>query len=754
MRVIIENAKWLCAPWDTEEPPVFRKEIPLDEEIKSARLTVTAMGIYEAVINGERVSDYLFAPGWTMYDKRLQYQSYDVTACLKRGENILDITAGNGWCVGKIGYEGRRKLWADKPEILASLELEYASGEKVTYLTDGTWKVGKGPIRSSDFFDGEVYDARITPCEFAQPVICSRGYDNLIPQEGDEIRTIEELSVKKVIVTPKGETVLDFGQNITGMVEFEVEASAGDEIEINHAEVLDADGNFYTKNYRGITAHTKYVCKDGYQKYRPHFSFQGFRYIRLNKWPHEIKDLTDAAGIKAHVVHTVMERTGDFKCSDAAVNRLFENIVWGQKDNFLDVPTDCPQRDERCGWTGDALAFIRTASYNYNVENFFRKWLRDLKACQAENGSVPRVVPNILYDDCACAAWADAAVICPWQVYMTYGNRDVLSEQFESMRRWVEFVRAQGENEYLWESGRQYGDWMAFDGPCPWEDISQEAEYSGGTHPYLVSSAFYARSTELLVKAGNALGKDMSEYSALYEKIRSEFQKRYMADGKIISDTQTAWTLALQFGLAPDRETAAKNLAGLIKSAGGTLKTGFVGTPHLLHALSDNGYEHLAYSLLLRRECPSWLYAVERGATTMWERWDAILPDGSINKSANNSFNHYAYGAVGDWLYQTAAGIAPTEQAPGFKHIRFAPKSDERLDWCKAEIKTAHGKVSGGWHRDNGRVTYELTVPYGCTAEIALDGINETVGGGTHKFVYEETPAIKQLKADELICQK
>lgn len=754
MRLLMENAKWLCAPWETEELPVFRKEIVIGKTAKRATLTVTAMGIYEAEINGERVSDYLFAPGWTMYPKRLQYQSYDVTAYLKLGENVLDISAAGGWCAGKIGYEGRQKIWAEKPEILAVLEIEYASGEKAAYLTDDTWKVGKGPIRSSDFFDGEVYDARIKPCEFAIPVICNRGYDNLIPQEGDEIQVIEELAVKRVIITAKGETVLDFGQNITGMVEFEVKADAGDEIEISHAEVLDADGNFYTENYRGISAKIKYICRDGKQKYRPHFTFQGFRYIRLNKWPCEIKEVNDAADIRALVVHTVMERTGDFKCSDDKVNKLFENIVWGQRDNFLDVPTDCPQRDERCGWTGDAQAFVRTASYNYNVENFFKKWLRDLKACQAENGSVPRVVPYMLYDDCACAAWSDAAVICPWQIYMTYGNKDILNEQFDSMRRWVEFVRSQGENEYLWESGRQYGDWMAFDGPCPWEDISQEAQCSGGTHPYLVSSAFYAYSTSLLVKAGNALGKDMSEYSELHKKIRSEFQKRYMANGKIISNTQTAWTLALQFDLAPDRKMAAEKLAGLIKEAGGALKTGFVGTPYLLHALSDNGYENLAYSLLLRSECPSWLYTVNQGGTTMWERWDGILPDGSINTSSNNSFNHYAYGAVGDWLYQTAAGISPTERAPGFKHIRFAPKSDERLDWCRAEIKTAHGKVSGGWSREEGKITYELTVPKNCTAEIVLDGINETVGSGNHKFVYEEAEAVKQLKADEYICQK
>ncbi len=730
---LLKNAKWLRAPWDDGVPPVFRKEFNIKSRIAKAELTVTAMGIYEAELNGIRIGKDLFAPGWTMYQKRLQYQKYDVTELVNSGDNTLDITVANGWCVGKVSYEGRRRVWAHQPEVIAALEIETCDGEKTVLYSDDSWQAGKGPVRMAEFFDGEIYDARIEKSEFVKSVLTHREHSNLIPQEGVPVRVTETLEVKDFIITPKGETVLDFGQNMTGTVEFEINAKCGDEVRISHAEVLDDDGNFFTENYRGAGGVIEYTCKSGEQKYSPRFIFQGFRYIRLDKWPKTVKGIEDVKSIRALVIHSDMERTGFFECSDAQVNKFFNNVVWGQRSNFLEIPTDCPQRNERCGWTGDAQVFVRTASYNYNVETFFRKWLNDLKACQMANGAVPLVIPDVVYDKEPSAAWSDAAVICPWQIYLTYGNIQILQDQFESMRAWVEFVRAQGQDEYLWEQGRQYGDWCALDAPCPWPEISKDGSLSGATHPYLVSSAYYAYSTKLLIKAGHALGKDMSEYEALYSKIKSSYQKKYIPNGKIISNTQTAWALSLYFDLLDDKAYGAAQLAELVKQAGTALTTGFIGTPYLLHALSDNGYTELAYSLLLRREYPSWLYAVGMGATTIWERWNGITPDGKLNPSDMNSFNHYAYGAAADWLYQTVAGIAPDENAPGFKHIIFAPKPDNRLDHCRASIDTKYGTVSGGWKRENGSIHYELIIPEGCSATLHLNNKTEQVEGGTHR---------------------
>ena len=404
-----------------------------------------------------------------MYQKRLQYQSYDVTPYLRQGENTLDITVARGWCCGKIGFEKRSRIWAPQPEVIASLRAVDDQGVEQKIYTDMHWQVGTGPIRSSEFFDGETYDARMQPGKFTAPICTERSKNHLIAQEGEAVRVTEALSPVAVIHTPKGETVLDFGQNISGFVEFQVDAEDGDVVEFTHAEILDAQGNFYRGNYRTAQTRITYLCKNGSQYYHPHFAFQGFRYIRLDKWPGKMENLADAQGFRALVVHSDMKRIGDFSCSNERVNRLFQNILWGQRGNFLDVPTDCPQRCERLGWTGDAQVFIRAASYNYDVERFFRKWLRDLAACQFPDGGVPRVVPDVLKDKTCAAGWGDAAVICPWQLYLSYGDKQVLEEQFESMRAWIEYLRAQGEDECLWNTGVQYGDWLGLDAPCRWE---------------------------------------------------------------------------------------------------------------------------------------------------------------------------------------------------------------------------------------------------------------------------------------------
>ncbi|MCL2107521.1 MAG: family 78 glycoside hydrolase catalytic domain, partial [Oscillospiraceae bacterium] len=519
--------------------------------------------------------------------------------------------------------------------------------------------------------------------------------------------------VRQVLVTPEGKTVLDFGQNLTGYVEFRIQGPAGAKGTLRHAEVLDAEGNFYTANLRGAKQQVEFTCDGNEHVFKPKFCFMGFRYIQPENWPCEIKpeDFT------AIVVHSEMKRTGRFECSEPLLNRLFENIVWGQKSNFLDVPTDCPQRDERMGWTGDAQIFCRTASYLFDVERFFTKWLADLASEQLEDGGVPHVIPKAHWDGDSSTGWADAAVICPWQMYLSYGDKEILRRQFDSMKAWVDYMLARAKNGNLLR-GKHFGDWLCLDlNPTPNK---------------VLRNAYFAYSTEILIKAGEVLGIPMEDYKEQLRLILANFRKTYIREGRMAHNTQTACALALYFGLAEGgaRMGVAAQLAKIIRKTG-HIKTGFLGTPYLLHALSANGCTALAYDLLLRREYPSWLYPVTQGATTIWERWDGQRPDGSFQDTGMNSFNHYAYGAVGDWLLGVVCGIQTDEKRPGFRHIIFAPQADPRLGWARGEIETRHGLVRAGWRSTDTGFAYEFTVPEGCTAEIRLDGEVLEIGPGT-----------------------
>ena len=541
----------------------------------------------------------------------------------------------------------------------------------------------------------------------------------LAPQRGEMIREMERIKPVSLLHTPQGDTLIDFGQNLAGYVEFKVKANAGDQILLQHAEILDKDGNFYTGNLRTAKQEINFICNGEEQVYHPHFSFQGFRYVKLVQWPGEIS-LDDFTAI---VIYSNMKRTGDFSCSDERINKLFQNIVWGQKGNFVDVPTDCPQRDERLGWLGDAQVFVRTASYNFDVEKFFSKWLYDLKTCQYSNGSIPYIVPNVFYYHEASAAWADAAVICPWQIYLTYGNKKILEQQFESMRRFIEYVKQIGSSPYLWDDGEHYGDWLALD--------AEEGSYRGATDDFLIATAFFAYSTSLFIKAGHVLKQNMAEYEILYENIRKAYQEKYIDGGKLT--TQTSLVLTLYFKLYRNENERAKmsdQLAALIHEAGDHLTTGFVGTPYLLHALSENGYSDLAYKLLLRDEYPSWLYSVKMGATTVWEHWDGMKPDGTMWSDRMNSFNHYAYGAVADWMYGVMAGIQTDETAPGFQHVIFRPVTNSEISTVSASIETRQGRVSSSWHKEGNKTVYEFVVP--CSATAHIDDQTYELGKGQH----------------------
>lgn len=717
---MLERSEWIkgCEK-NLRGGTVYLKNFRCAAKAEKAILEITALGVYEAKLNGERVGDFILAPGWTSYLNRLQVQSYDVTDMLKT-ENSLEVTVGQGWRAIANKRDGSDFLGYRDMALIAELTLVYADGTAESIVTDSSWTARESKLRYTNMYDGDIYDATFKAGNARHCICVDLEKDMLIPQEGEKIVEHERMPALQIIKTPAGETVIDFGQNMTGYVEFRIKGTPGTQATISHGETLDRDGNFYNANYRSADAQIKFICDGEEHTYKSALTFFDFRYIRLENWPDEVKK----ENFTAIVVHSDIRRTGYFECSDETVNKLFKNIIWGQKSNFLDVPTDCPQRDERLGWTGDAQVFVRTASLNFDVERFFKKWLHDLAADQGHDGCVPHVVPNIFDDMGGSSAWSDAAVICPWEIYRTYGDKKILEDQFDSMKAWIDWMRERSENGRR-SGGSHFGDWLGLDSP--------EGSYKGSTPDDLIATAYYKYSTELFIKSAHALGRDVSEYENIPAEAVKAFRREYMENGRVKNATQTACVLALYFDITDDRAATATQLNELVKRAG-HLETGFVGTPYLLHALSDNGYAETAYDLLLRREYPSWLYPISKGATTVWEHWDGIKPDGTMWSTDMNSFNHYAYGAVADWMYGAAAGINSDPDRPGFEHIIFRPVTDRRLDFVKASIDTRRGTVASEWRRENGRIKYIFTVPEGCGASAVIDGEKHEVGVGTHEF--------------------
>ncbi len=732
--------------------PLFRKEFALDKGIKSARVYVTSLGLYELKINGNRLSDALFTPGWTSYNKRLQYQVYDVTDLLEKGENAVAATLGDGWFRGHLAgwVKDNRNYYGDKLALLMQIKIEYEDGATEIIVTDSTWKSSTGPILSSDIYNGETYDARLEKAGW-----CSVDFDDsdwnqvetldhskniLIAQAGPPVKRIQEVKAIEIIKTPKGETVLDFGQNMVGWVKFKVKGQPGDKVVLRHAEILDPEGNFYITNLKGAKQTIEYTLKSNEEEiFEPHFTFQGFRYVAVDQFPGE-PDLDNFVGI---VVHSEMEVTGSFECSNPLVNKLQQNILWGQKDNFLDVPTDCPQRAERLGWTGDAQVFVETASFNMDVASFFTKWLGDLEADQFDDGSATHIVPYLPVlgeGGAGGAAWADAATIVPWVIYQKYGDVRILENQYESMKRWVDYMKKEAGNSYLFTSGFHYGDWLAF--------ATDRSDYPGATTcKEIISSAFFAYSTSLLIRTAKVLNKkdDTETYEKLYNNIKKAFQDEFITpNGTVTSNTQTAYLLALAFDLVPEnlKEKSAKKLADDVRKFG-HITTGFVGTPFICHVLTKFGYNDLAYMLLNRTEYPSWLYPITKGATTIWERWDGIKPDGSINTKAAfsndedemmNSFNHYAYGAIGDWMYNTVAGIKQDETSSGYKKIIVQPWPGGGLTFAKADFESIYGKISSDWKIENEKFVLEVEIPPNTTAKVFVPDGNEESGFKEHNI--------------------
>ena len=724
----ILNAQWIkCPKAERDCEIVFTKEFNIKKEVVSASFEVTSLGVYLARINGERVGDFILAPGWTSYKKRLQVDTYDVTDMLKENKNKIALGVAPGWkAFNYFGmHSGDSMLGFNEVAAICALTVEYADGETEIITSGGDWKCENGKTIYSNLYNGYIYNPAFVDINPCNAIVFSKDRKILLDRQGEKVVEQERLSPVEIIITPKGETVLDFGQNMTGYVEFKIKGNKGEKATISHAEVLDAEGNFYTDNLRSAKAQAVFICDGKEHTYKSEYNFFGFRYIRLENWSDEVKK----ENFTAIVIHSDMKRTGYFECSDERVNKLFSNIIWGQKGNFVDVPTDCPQRDERLGWTGDAQVFVKTASYNFDVERFFTKWLADLRADQTDWGSIPHVIPGVFGPDDNCsAAWADASTICPWQIYQTYGNTDILKDSLESMKKYIEFIE-EHSFDGIWCRSWHFGDWLNLDGSSP-EDCSK------GTEKDLIATAYYIYSSNILAKTMALCGEDNAELLEKREKSILAFRREYMENGRIKSEyaTQTACVLAVHFGISDDIAETAKQLNELVTECG-HLKTGFVGTPYLLHALSDNGYSETAYSLLLREEYPSWLFSVKMGATTIWEHWDSVREDGTMWSTSMNSFNHYAYGSVADWLYGDAAGIKIDEDRPGFESITFAPLTDSRLTYVKASIESRKGLVKSEWKTENGKTVYTFTVPDGVDAKVILGGETTKIGAGVTEIV-------------------
>jgi len=775
------KASWISIQSETTEKgskpaQYFRKDFTIGKKIKSARVYITSLGLYQLFLNGQKVSTDLFTPGWTSYKNRIQYQTYDVTPMIQQ-KNSIGAIVGDGWYRGNIGWGNENGYYGSKLALLAQLHINYTDGTSETINTDVSWKATTGPIVFSDIYNGESYDARkemigwsksgFNDGTWGKVTLLDQSKKILIAPQGVSVKTIEEIKPVKLITTAKGEMVFDMGQNMVGWIKLRIAGKKGDQVTLKFAEVLDKEGNFYTDNLRAAKATDLYILKgDGEEIFEPHFTFHGFRFLKIEGMSSQ-PSLDQITGM---VIHSDMKPTGTFTCSDPMINQLQHNIQWGQKGNFLDVPTDCPQRDERLGWTGDAQVFSMTAAFNFNVAPFYTKWMRDVAADQLPSGLVPHVIPDVLKGGGGSTAWADVSLIVPWTTYLAYGDQRILEVQYPSMKAWVDYMTSRAGDDFLWTGDYHFGDWLAF--------ATNNSDYPGATtEKDLIATAYYSYSSGLLAKIAGIIGKkqDAEKYAQLSGNIKKAFIHEFVTpSGRLVSHTQTAYSMALAFNLLPEDliPKAAAYLAGDVKKFG-HLTTGFVGTPLLCKTLSANGYEDLAFMLLNRREYPSWLYPVTQGATTIWERWDGQKPDGSFQDVGMNSFNHYAYGAIGEWLYRYVAGMDIDPNAPGYKHILLSPHPGGGLSNASVEFASLYGQVKSAWKLDGNDFVYKVTVPSNTTATVTLPAAKQeqltlnaqplpatlakglkqsdkevtlNIGSGTYEFRYPAAGFKKEIK--------
>ena len=733
----MNKAKWIQSP-NVDNVSCFKKIINLNKNLKKATLKITSMGFYRVYINKKDISDNIFMPGWTSFLNRVQYQTYDITHLLRKN-NVIDILLSEG-------FGGAKKIaWPTleypyfKPSLIFVMELEYIDGSKEYVRSDDSIDVYSSFVISSSIYDGEVQNKNKRRKYFGKAKIVKIN-SKIVPQEGEDIKEGEHIYPRKMFKTPKGELVIDFGQNFTGYINIKIKGNRNEKISFIPGEVLDKDGNFYNENYRSAKSLFSYTLSGKEDNFKPLFSYQGLRYIKLLEYPSNVK-LENFIGI---LVHSEMKRTGRFICGNDKINQLYHNVIYGQLSNYLDIPTDCPQRDERLGWLGDAQVFIRTAAINYNVNKFFKKWLHDLILDQHEDGGLEGVIPII--PGCpiqVSSGWGDAGVICPMEIYKTYKDKKLLKECLPMIKKWVDYIGTQCEKPYIFDRLPQYGDWLALDAPY--------GSYNGLTSYGLVGTAFYAYSTYLLIEALEVFNMDASEYKELYENINKAYRNEYLENGLPKGEkaylnsnigetpyTQTGIVLTLYFNLCleEEKEKLVNALVNLIKENDGRMTTGFLGTPYILYALSDNKKEKEAYDLLFQEKNPSWLFSVNNGATTMWEHYDGINENGDFWSKDMNSFNHYAYGAVYDWIFANAVGIRRLK--PKYEEVLIKPLIDRRLGFVEGTYLIDDEEIRVKWYFNDSSLIYEIDVPSNVLAHIELiDGRKFDVRKGKYTFSCE-----------------
>ncbi len=742
------RGKWICAPFEKEKHSVFMRKFELGgKKVKKARLYISGLGLYEAYLNGEKIGDEYLTPYYNDYNHRIQYQTYDVTNMLEPDANALGIMLGNGWYMGRFGYIDRMdRLYGDTQTVICELKIETEDGETLSVASDPNFVCQESPVLASCIYDGEIYDSRKeipdfakADCDTARWLHAAEGEDlsaRLQPRLSIPVRIQETFAPAEVIHTPAGETVLDFGQEISGILTFTNHAPENAKVELQFGEILQ-NGNFYTDNLRSAEQKFVYYSNGKEERVRPRFTFYGFRYVKVEG----VEDL-EAADFTACVLHSDLKRIGRLTTDNEKVNRLIENAVWGQKGNFVDIPTDCPQRDERLGWTGDAQAFCATASFNMQCAPFYHHYMTEMLAEQKQpemKGSVPFVVPDVLNQidrilgkdtnspesNAGSCAWGDAATIVPWTSYVFTGDLSLLETQYENMKLWTDYIRSVDReycgNRHLWNHGFHFADWLALDNP------HRDSPF-GGTDPYFVASAYYLYSAELTAKAAEVLGKteEAQEYAQVAEQVRKAMQEEYVTStGRLAADTQTALVLALHFHIVPDwaKERTVQELKRKLDEEEIHLTTGFVGTAYLCKTLSENGLSDYAYTLLLNEDYPSWLYEVNMGATTVWERWNSVLPDGSISDTGMNSLNHYAYGAVLEWMYRYMGGLNPDEAHAGFKKFSIKPEPDNRFSRVSLSFDSPYGIIESKWERTPQGIRFDVTVPFDTEAEFIVPAV-------------------------------
>jgi alpha-L-rhamnosidase len=760
------QAVWITPDWeDNRKHPIVYRHFDLPSRPVTARAYICGLGLYHFELNGQKVGNEYFTPYCNAYDQWIQYQTFDVTDQLMVGSNLVSVMLGNGWYKGRYGANGGAVgFYGDRFALICEMHITLEDGNELIVVTDPSWTAQPSPVIESDIFDGETYDARIKKIipSLDQPFAVQRIEIDMARLEARRSLPVcinEEIKPLAMIHTPASETVLDMGQNMAGWVRFRTRAPAGTHIHFQFGEVLQ-EGNFFRDNLRTARAEYTYIADGIDAVAEPYFSFYGFRYVKISGWFGDLS-IDDFTGC---VVYSRMDTIGEIETSNAKVNQLFKNALWGQKGNFLDIPTDCPQRDERLGWTGDTQIFAGTACFNMDVSAFFAKYAYDLGKEQSKTGGmVPHIVPMSNLSRGGSSAWGDVATILPWTMYEFYGDIAILEQQFESMCAWVDYIRGVDESsggKRLWTEGAHFGDWLALDGSDP-------ASRRGGTPEDFIASAFYCYSARLVARAAVVLGKteQADTYGRLSAEVKAAIQKEYFTEtGRLAVPTQTGYVLALFMDLPTDahRERVKNDLISRLDKDNSHLRTGFVGTPYLCRVLSNIGASDLAYKLLLNEDYPSWLYAVNLGATTIWERWNSLNPDGSISSTGMNSLNHYAYGSIVEWMYRDMCGLNPSSDedgVTGFRHARIAPKPDKSLQWARARYRSAAGLWESGWQIDEtGHLTVEIAIPFNASARVVLpdalvgeisinghqlrhaeqigDNVELALGPGCHKVEY------------------